>query len=276
MPPNLPAESSFLTAVNYAPASSNAIHRDDFARQYGFTGGLVPGVGVYALMADPLLRAWGAEWADAGWMKAKFINPVYDGERVEIRCRPLPDRPAATAIEALNPTGRVCALGSAGCDRDDSPLPDPADFDTRPVPTPEDRLPPAAAFLTPGLRLGSVPVAPDPASPEDAYFERLREDRELCLGGAARLHPAFLAHIANRVVHRNIAVGPWIHTESFVRHLAPLRHGSSYEMRGRVAESFQKRGHEYVRLDLAVFDSADNPVAHLLHTAIVRPALARA
>jgi hypothetical protein len=40
-----------------------------------------------------------------------------------------------------------------------------------------------------------------------------------------------------------------------------------------VREAYGKRGHEYVTLDLAVFDAADAPIAHIEHTAIVRPHL---
>ena len=39
-----------LTAHNDAAASANKIHDDAVAQQYGFRGGLVPGVSVYAYM----------------------------------------------------------------------------------------------------------------------------------------------------------------------------------------------------------------------------------
>src|SRR5262245_46169653 len=48
-----------VTAFNTATASTNKIHDDDVARQYGFHGGLVPGVDVYAYLTHLPVRAWG-------------------------------------------------------------------------------------------------------------------------------------------------------------------------------------------------------------------------
>ena len=40
------------TAFNTAPDSRNEIHSDKVAKQFGFKGGLVPGVTVTAYLAD--------------------------------------------------------------------------------------------------------------------------------------------------------------------------------------------------------------------------------
>ena len=40
-----------VVAYNSARASENKIHDDEVARRFGFSGGLVPGVDVYAYMA---------------------------------------------------------------------------------------------------------------------------------------------------------------------------------------------------------------------------------
>ena len=45
-----------LTAHNNAADSANKIHDDRVASQYGFRGGLVPGVTVYAYMTYPLVQ----------------------------------------------------------------------------------------------------------------------------------------------------------------------------------------------------------------------------
>ena len=74
-----PLVSYDLVARNTATASSNKIHADDVARQYGFAGGLVPGVDVYAYLAHVPAAAWGAGWLESGTMQARFLTPVYDG-----------------------------------------------------------------------------------------------------------------------------------------------------------------------------------------------------
>ena len=54
------------TAFNQATESENRIHSDEVARRYGFRGGLVPGVTVYAYLVHPALKAWGARWLEEG------------------------------------------------------------------------------------------------------------------------------------------------------------------------------------------------------------------
>ena len=48
-----------VRAHNAATASENKIHDDDVARRYGFSGGLVPGVTLYAYMTRPVVDALG-------------------------------------------------------------------------------------------------------------------------------------------------------------------------------------------------------------------------
>ena len=54
-----------VAAFNTAKASENLIHDDATARRFGFTGGLVPGVEVYAYMTHPAARHWGRAWCFA-------------------------------------------------------------------------------------------------------------------------------------------------------------------------------------------------------------------
>jgi len=44
-----------VRANNTSSASENKIHDDSVARQYGFSGGLVPGVDIYAYMTHPVV-----------------------------------------------------------------------------------------------------------------------------------------------------------------------------------------------------------------------------
>ena len=69
-----------MIGYNYAEAHDNKIHSDDVASQYGFKGGLVPGVGVYAYLTYPVVVAFGREWLERGAMTAKFLKPIYRRE----------------------------------------------------------------------------------------------------------------------------------------------------------------------------------------------------
>src|SRR5213078_3767419 len=59
----------------------NKIHEDDVARQYGFKGGLVPG------LTHPVVEALGAEWLEKGSFRARFTKPIYFEEPAVIRAR---------------------------------------------------------------------------------------------------------------------------------------------------------------------------------------------
>ena len=73
-----------VVAHNTATASLNRIHDDEVARRYGFSGGLVPGVDVYAYMTRVPAEAWGTDWLARGTMRARFLSPVYEGEAVRV------------------------------------------------------------------------------------------------------------------------------------------------------------------------------------------------
>ena len=52
-----------IEAVNTAKESENKIHDDQVARRFGFKGGLVPGVEVYAYMTHLPVARWGRDVA---------------------------------------------------------------------------------------------------------------------------------------------------------------------------------------------------------------------
>src|SRR5579859_1655072 len=74
-----------VRARNTGVDSANAIHHDDVARDYGFRGGLVPGVDVYAYMVPAAVTGWNERWLEHGAMTARFRKPVYDGEEVTVQ-----------------------------------------------------------------------------------------------------------------------------------------------------------------------------------------------
>src|SRR5438876_11449797 len=71
-----------VKAVNTSTDSENKIHDDATARRYGFAGGLVPGVTVYAYLTEPLVAAFGAAWLQRGTASVTFVKPVLDGREL--------------------------------------------------------------------------------------------------------------------------------------------------------------------------------------------------
>ena len=70
-----------VNAFNLSAASENKIHDDAVAQKFGFQGGLVPGVEVYAYMSNLPVRQFGAEWLSGGTAECRFLKPVYDGRQ---------------------------------------------------------------------------------------------------------------------------------------------------------------------------------------------------
>ena len=73
-----------LVAFNTATHSDNKIHDDEVAQRFGFSGGLVPGVDVYAYMSHVPLQVWGRAFLERGEMDGRFIKPIYDGEMATV------------------------------------------------------------------------------------------------------------------------------------------------------------------------------------------------
>src|SRR5260370_20070842 len=110
-----------VTARNTAIASDNKIHDDAVARRFGFAGGLVPGVDVYAYLTHAPAEAWGLDWLERGTMQGRFTSPVYEGDTITV-----------TTVEHVErdggPAGRLVARHPAavGCGTPRASLADPA------------------------------------------------------------------------------------------------------------------------------------------------------
>src|SRR3954470_5635537 len=98
-----------VSAYNTAKASENKIHDDATARRFGFSGGLVGGVHVYAYMTHQPLARWGRAWLERGTGDCKVGKPVYEGDIAEI----VADETADGLALRVMSRGELCATGSA-------------------------------------------------------------------------------------------------------------------------------------------------------------------
>jgi acyl dehydratase len=258
-----------VTARNYATASDNRIHSDDVAALYGFTGGLVPGVGNYAYLTRPVVEALGREWLERGAMTAKFLKPVYDGETVCVRGKVTGIDPLSISLELFNPAGTLCAVAQASLPPS-PPVSDPADYPERALPDFVRRPQASLANLPAGLILGSRESQLNLAGIEAGFVKDVCDTLPIYRGPEAVCHPAFLLAEANQILADNVALGPWLHTGSEVRHYSLPLDGETLSLRGKVAESYVRRSHEFVVLDLGMFAGGSRAVARIRHTAIIR------
>ena len=251
-----------VTAENDAVDSRNLIHDDALARKLGFAGGLVPGVTVYGYLTHPVVAALGVEFLKCGFMTARFRRPIYAGQTVSVRTTVTASDENSVTLElsATNPAGEVCAVATAlfpGPIRLDKALPPLA-------PLPEPRRPATPESLRENPMLGtfytdsSGGLAPD-------FLRGMSEASPLYQHCA---HPAWLLRLANYLVDRNLALGPWIHVSSEVQHLATVPAGTKIEVRGKVVSLKEHNGNDYADIDVVL--CTDRPVIRVLHRAIYR------
>jgi acyl dehydratase len=268
-------------ARNTSAASENKIHEDSVARDYGFRGGLVPGATTYAYLASYLTDQLGPGWAAQGTATVSLVRPVYEGDTIRIGGVVVEVEGNATRGRLTlecgvdGPDGARCAPATATMSWGETPTPEPRPAWADPTLTsrrPEERGPISAAIAPVGEPLPPVLWPADPAALA-AYLADIEETNPLFRDGSpyggALVHPGWYPNIANRVLSGNFRLGPWIHTRSEIRHLRPAIAGGVYRAYGQITAAFEKRGHEYVTADILIADMDDQPVARLLHTAIV-------
>jgi acyl dehydratase len=196
-------------------------------------------------------------------MSAKFLKPVYDGEKIEARARVADNDPLELKLELINQSGELCATGSAGLSKSSTTL----DPDNYPFRAPAQLWPASIASLSIGDILGSVEFNLDMKGEMPKFLDNVVETSPIY---DSICHPAFWIAQANEILMRNIALGPWIHTASDARHYEVGRDGDRLSLRGRVIDLYERRGHELVVVDLGLFGENDRSVAQIKHTAIIK------
>jgi hypothetical protein len=252
-----------VRAHNMATASANKIHDDAVARAYGFAGGLVPGVEVYAYMTHLVVARFGHDWLERGAMHARFARPVYDGHEVHVTAGDAHD--GALSL-ALDDGDTRCAEGTAALPPAPVAVPDVADYPVAPLPDPRPIA--SADALLAFDALGTVRKRFDAAAAHQ-YLDGVREQLPL-YRSEALAHPGWLLRRANRLLASNVELGPWIHVESAVRNFGLVRDGDVVTSRGRVNRVWERSGHKFVALNV-LLTVDDTPVMHVDHSAIYEP-----
>jgi hypothetical protein len=253
-----------VEAFNTAKASENKIHDDDVARRFGFGGGLVPGVDVYAYMAHQPVARWGRAWLERGTAECRFQKPVYDGDIATV-----------TATETsqvldlyVESHGEICATGRASLPAQAAVLLEP--FAEPPLP-PADRPPASETTLAAGTLLGvrPLPITRDLVA---QCVADLRETEPLYLKEGLA-HPVIIARTGNWALNHNVVLGPWMHVGSKLQHFAAAHIGDELSVCGRITANYEHKGHRFVDADVLVLANRITPVARIAHTAIWLPRL---
>jgi len=238
--------------VNTAADSENKIHEDRVAAQYGFRGGLVPGVTVYGYLAEAARQHFGEDWLEHGAMDVRFQQPVYHGEEVEVTLR---EEGARAMIEIAGRATGTAWVGSAES-------PDASPYEECELSEP--RVAASCEALVVGTVMGSL------LRDLDASGSGMSAPLQPVIGPNRVAHPAVLLALANEILVRHVELGPWIHVASEVRKFAAVYDGDPIRVRGVVTGQYERKGHEFVVLDVAIVVN-DRVAEQVRHTAIWRP-----
>jgi hypothetical protein len=251
-----------VEAFNTAKASENKIHDDAVARRFGFGGGLVPGVDVYAYMTHLPVAHWGRAWLEHGAAECRFQKPVYDGDIATVT--------ATETVEGLDlrveSRSETCATGHASLPGRPASLPEP--FAEPPIP-PADRPPASETTLAVGTLLGIRPLPITRELVEQCVAD-LRDTEKLYLKEGLA-HPVIIARAGNWALNHNVVLGPWMHVGSKLQHFAVARIGDELSVRALITGNYEHKGHRFVDVDVLVLANRALPIARIAHTAIWLP-----
>jgi acyl dehydratase len=252
-----------INAFNTATESENKIHDDATASKFGFTGGLVPGVDVFAYMAHGPMKMWGLDWLSEGGMRAKFITPVYDGDDATLTATIVGDDGLQLDLSSR---GQLCGTGSALLETE-GPLPD---IPPRGVQPDQEKRPAASmASLPVGLVMG-YPGEPYTTALGCEHLDAVREERALYDDGRI-CNPAYMLRRVNYILATNVKLGPWIHVESDVRMHSLLVDGDEMDVRAVVTDNVNHKGHLIVTMAFAILAGKERLVMSGQHRAIYEP-----
>src|SRR5262249_56379293 len=125
--------------------------------------------------------------------------------------------------------------------------PDPHGYPGAPLPA---ALPAASAASLMGRDPLGSPATELDAGETTGYAAEVDEPLSIYRDPGALAHPGQLLQQANRALSQHVALGPWIHAGSRIAHCGVARLGDQGTTRGRVGRVFERKGHEFVRLDL--------------------------
>ncbi|TKT73484.1 hypothetical protein YH63_019785 [Afipia massiliensis] len=251
-----------IHAYNLAKNSENKMHDDSVARRFGFQGGLVPGVDVFAYMTHMPVAKWGRAFLERGLMDGRFFKPVYDGETAVVTAEEI-DGGLAIKVESR---GELCASGTASMPSD-TPRISLEDFQ---VMQPVGKHAPADEKTYQTGKWLAIPPFTLGAQGSSEYLRDARETDPL-YADEKIVHTGMLLRTMNWALMENAILGPWIHVGSTIRYLAAASVEDELTVRAKVTGNYDRKGHKFVELDGLIVANGSKPIAHCQHVAIYQP-----
>ena len=242
-------------ALNQAEDSANEIHSDRVAQQFGFRGGLVPGVTISAYLMQPAVSAWGMAFLQHGYAHVRVQAPLYDGERFNVAIMTEDEHSYSAEIRQGGDVSATAGVRLAEVLRKaPSRRGDPVgDRDYRPPGASRDvferlQREGCQAFRYHWRTRNNHPYVED----LDSIPDLLRPDRD----GYASMN--FLLGISNWVLSSNAHMNPWMHLETRSWNYRAVSEGTALIAELAINDLFERKGHEFVDAEINLYDEADD------------------
>ncbi len=240
------------TAFNQVPDSQNQIHGDEIAKQFGFKGGLVPGVTVSAYMIHPAVEAFGMDYLRKGYAHCRVNSPLYDEETFLVEVVDESDSSCSTCLQRPDGT----PLATADIRIEELP-PEPPRIRGDEI-SGKDTEPPVATrenmqrLQQEGCKAF---VYSWNADHDMSTYLRDRSQMAELFTRDGFANPSFVLGISNWMLASNAHMNPWVHMETRSQNFAAIPSGTNLLSEMTVVDLFEKKGHEFVDADVHVFDA---------------------
>ena len=252
-------------AINQDPDSANEIHGDELAQQFGFEGGLVPGVTISAYLTHPAVEAWGLDFLGNGHAHVRVVSPLYDGETFTVETNDETDTGYSATL--VRPGGVVSANARVGLNGDPPACPRRRGDK---IATRDYRAPPASRHLFEKLRTQGCLAYRYRWNSDHIMGTYLRSPAlmpNLLRGEQAYANMSFILGISNWIADGNAHMNPWVHLETESQNFAPIPAGTMVVAEMAITDLFARKGHEFFDAEVALYDEADD---HCLTTIKLR------
>jgi hypothetical protein len=226
-------------------------------------------VSVYAYMTYPLVHSCGEAWLTRGAVQVQFARPVYEGDQITVTgtVHAVAESEVRFDLASTNAEGVACGVGTAALPTASGTAPDPAEIPVGPRQAP--RVPVSWDTVVVGQPLPPLTLTVTQQDNEE-YCHTHADDLVLYRGSRGFVHPGILLRQCNRIFSEHFILGPWIHVASDITTYRPCQVGETLEIRGGPVQKFEKKGHEFVVLDVLIH-AAGEAVQRVKHTCIFRP-----
>lgn len=250
-----------ILALNDAQASENRMHSDDIALKYGFNGALVSGVNVFGYLSQPLVRHHGADWLNRGVLDVKFIKPAYQDNLLTIQTEAVNSEPEqrANLTSAFNEQGVLLATLESWLPKQ-LPEINPLAYSNNGLQAVTAEEIASSEIDRPEIEWDLIhidktetPFLWQPTEEENLqHVNAQRDQSSLYLGADGHIHPYFLLNACNKALMRMFVLPAWIHTGSRMVIRNGLHAGQSIEVRTTCIEKWERKGHQFIKLYIAM------------------------